>query len=181
MSSKLDQDIDHKQKSHEQFSRVILWSLPRSRSTVLERSIRELKDVDVLHEPHQHIIYQKDGNAKTDPAATFEATRTEIISQAELCIKNARHLFVKEISYLVMGKHSAYIQGGFEHFKHTFLIRHPLKVAHSWQKVMQAVKWPFEPYELSIEESYNMYETVRRTIDPTPLVIDSGDLVQHPR
>ena len=189
MSSKLNQNRQDKS----QFSGVILWSMPRSRSTAFERSIRELKDVSVLHETHQfafyfgperiypHTVYREDGSVRTEPAATFEAARAEIISEAELCRKTGQRLFIKDMPCYLDGNYTAYTQGGFEHFKQTFLIRHPLKVAHSWNKAMQALDWHFEPYELGFEQIYNLYMTLKCTIDPAPLVIDSDDLVLHPR
>ena len=189
MSSKLDPSHQYTHR----FSGVILWSIPRSGSTVFERSIRELKNVNVLHETHQfafyygperiypHIHYREDGSVRMDPSATFEAARAEIISQTEMSLKEGKHLFVKDMAYYLGGNYITYTQGKFEHFKHTFLIRHPLKVVHSWYKAMQAANWNFEAYELGFKDSYNLYETVKGTIDPAPLVIDGDDLFQHPR
>ena len=178
--------------------KVILWSLPRSRSTAFERSIRELENVKVLHEPHrnafycgpdrlyQHTIFHEDGRPWIAPAATFEATRKKITSLVEGGEKDSyQHLFIKDISYYIAGKYDEYVRESFALFKHTFLIRHPLAVALSWYRAIGGYQthgdWPFDPRELGMEESYRMYETVRRTIDPNPLVIDAEDLFSHPQ
>ena len=177
---------------------VILWSLPRSGSTAFERSIRELKKVEVLHEPHQsafysgperlyqHTLYTEDGRPWDVPAATFEATRKKISSLVEKREnEDDQHLFIKDISYYITGKYDEYVRGSFAQCKHTFLIRHPLDVALSWYRAVGGYQmqgdWPFDPREIGMEESYTMYETVKRTIDPDPLVIDAEDLFSHPR
>ena len=189
MASNLEQVHQPKRKC----AGVFLWCIHRSGSTVVERSIRELKDVSVHHQPHQfaffygperiypNTVYRKDGSVRTEPTATFNDAREWIISQADSCLKKGQTLFIKDITFYVGGNYNAYTQGGFEHFKHTFLIRHPLKSTHSWFKTFQDTKPRLLPYWVGLEESYNMYETVRATIDPTPLVIDADDLFQHPR
>ena len=191
MSSKIDGI--HQHKSH--FSGVTMWSIPRSGSTVVERSIRELDDVSVFHEPHQfsfyygperiypHTVYRKDGSAKTEPTATFDAARAEIISEVELCLKSSRHFFFKDMALYVRGNYTMYTQGVFEHFKHTFLICHPMKLIHSRLKYLPAAgsNWPIKPFWMGFKQAYHMYETVSDTIDLTSLVIDHDDMFQHPR
>ena len=174
--------------------RVILWSVPRSGSTVFERSIRELEGVRVLHEPHQYAyfygpdkvypntLYYEDGRARVEPTATFEATRKKIISLAEECGKgDYQYLFIKDQVFHITGKRGEYVQGSFAQFKHTFLIRHPLPLIQSWSKVLADCGWPHDPPEIDYKEVYDMYETVRSTIDPNPLVIDAEDLFSRPR
>ena len=137
--------------------RVILWSSPRSGSTVFERSIRELEGVRVLHEPHQHAycfgpdkvyphtLYYEDGRARVEPTATYEAARKKIISLAEECGNgDYQYLFIKDLAYYITGKHGEYVQGSFARFKHTFLIRHPLTVMKSWHKLLADSHWSYE-------------------------------------
>ena len=179
---------------------VVLWSLPRSGSTAFERAIRELDKVKVLHEPHQnayyigpdrlsrHAVNNEDGQPRFVPAATFEATRKRISSLVEERVNEENeHLFIKDISYYITGKYDEYVRGSFARFKHTFLIRHPLDVALSWYRAIGGYQMegdsslPFDIPEIGMEESYNMYETVKNAIDPDPLVIDAEDLFSHPR
>ena len=175
---------------------VILWCVLRSGSTVFERSIRELEGVKVLYEPHQSAFYYgpdrlyqytryfEDGRARIDPAATYEDARKKIISLAVECGNgDYQHLFIKDASFHITGKYSDYVLGSFAQFKHTFLIRNPLEVALSMHKAMMECKdgRPFDHREMGFEEVYDMYETVRSTIDPNPLIIDAEDLFSHPR
>ena len=173
-------------------SQVILWSVPRGGSTAVERSIRELPGVNVLHEPH-NIAFQfgpeqpypnmhkfKDGTPlRFEPAATYKVTQSHIVSIA--CER--KHLFIKELAFHVAQKYRDYTEGDFAQFKHTFLIRKPLKVVLSLYKALQnsQFQWGFNPAEIGFEELYNMYETVRSSIDPNPLIIDADDLFNQPR
>ena len=60
---------------------------------------------------------------------------------------------------------------------------YPLEVALSMHKAMMECGdgRPFDHREMGFEEVYDMYETVRSTVDPNPLVIDAEDLFSHPR
>ena len=171
-------------------SQVILWSVPRGGSTAFERSIHELPEVNVLHEPHMNAFFfgpekrhpnthkLKDGTPlRFRPAATYKAAQSRIVSLA----RERKHLFIKEISFHVAHKSKDYVEGDFAQFKHTFLIRKPLKVVLSVYKAAQnsQFQWGFIPP--GFEELYNLYETVRDSVDPNPLVIDSDDLFNQPR
>ena len=179
---------------------VLLWTVRRSGSTTFERSIRELDGVTVVHEPHRKAYYfgpdklhphrhhqNEDGSvvpdpydAFHDPTATFEAVRANLISKKKECAMKREHFFVKDIPYFLGGQYTEYMKGGFEEFKHTFLIRHPLRVAHSWYKIMKYGR-PFDCKEFGYEESLALYEAVKSTIDPNPIVIDADDLFAQPR
>ena len=178
---------------------VFLWSVRRSGSTAFERSVRELDGVTVVYEPHEkpyyfgpervhpHTLQKEDGSVVPDPydkthdqTATFEAVRANLISKKNECVLRSEHLFIKSIPYFLGGRYNEYVKGGFEEFKHTFLIRHPLKVAHSWLKIMNSGR-PFECKEFGYDESLALYEIVKRTIDSNPVVIDADDLFSQPR
>ena len=175
--------------------RVILWTVPRAGSTAFERSIRQLDGIRVLHEPHQlafyygperlyqFVHYLEDGTPRQEPGATFEAARSAIVSAADECGEQSRHqhLFVKDIAYYIEGKYSEYVEKEFSQFTHTFLIRHPLKVAYSWYKAVENYHWPFDSRELSFEPLHAFYETVKSKLDPHCVVIDADDLFCHPR
>ena len=187
-------------------SQVILWSVPRGGSTAVERSIRELPEVNVLHEPHMEVYYfgpeqasSSTSSKKTNspeqpypnthkledetplkfrPAATYKAAQSRIVSLA--CER--KHLFIKELAFYVAQKYKDYVEGDFAQFKHTFLIRKPLKVVLSLYKALQnSPKFQFNSAKVGFEEQYNMYETVRSSIDPNPLIIDADDLFNQPR
>ena len=172
-------------------SQVILWSVPRGGSTAFERSIRELPEVNVLHEPHMNAFsfgpeqphpnthkLKDETPLRFRPAATYKATQSRIVSLA----RERKHLFIKELSYQVAHKSKDYVEGDFAQFKHTFLIRKPLKVVLSLYKGLQnSPKFQFDSAMVGFEEQYNLYETVRSSIDPNPLIIDADDLFNQPR
>ena len=169
-------------------SQVFLWSVPRAGSTAVERSILELPEVNVLHEPHNNAFHfgpeqphpsihkLKDGKTQRfEPAATYKAAKSHIVSLA----RERKHVFVKEISYHVAHKAKDYVEGDFAQFKHTFLIREPLKVILSLCKAYQnSPKFQFDSAKVGFEELYNLYETVRSS---NPLIIDADDLFNQPR
>ena len=190
-------------------SQVILWSVPRGGSTAVERSIRELPEVNVLHEPHMKVYYfgpeqassstsasskktnspeqpypnihklEDETSLKFRPAATYKAAQSRIVSLA--CER--KHLFIKEVAFHVAQKYKDYVEGDFAQFKHTFLIRKPLKVVLSLYKALQNSLFQLggKTAEVGFEELYNLYETVRSSIDPNPLIIDADDLFNQPR
>ena len=75
------------------------------------------------------------------------------------------------------------LQGEFAHFKHTFLIRHPMSVALSFQKVMKAhqTRVPFFTETLGFEVLDRAYEVVKSSIDENPIIISAEDLLSQPR
>ena len=82
--------------------KVFLWCAPRCLSTAFERSIRELADVKVIHEPNQHAYYlglekrsDEHTNIVLEPDATFEAARKRITAQYD----GYDAVFVKEMAF----------------------------------------------------------------------------------
>ena len=110
--------------------KVFLWCAPRCLSTEFERSIRELAGVKVIYEPNHRAYYlgpEKRSDAYSnivlEPDATFEAAKKRITAQYD----GFDAVFVKEMAYFIEGHYEDYIAESFTAFKHTFLIRDPLK------------------------------------------------------
>ena len=167
--------------------RVVLWSAPRSMSSVFERSIRELQDVKVIYEPHQKAYYYgPERNFKTDsdyptpseldPAATFQAADEKLLQPYE----GYRAVFIKTHAYFVEGNYKYYTKGRFSHMKHTFLIRNPNKSIPSLIKARKLCDFSNTGDDNGIEQLYNMYKTVQ-LVCPSPVVIDADDLLANPR
>ena len=85
--------------------RILLWSALRCCSSVFERSVRELKTVKVIYEPHQKAFYygperRTDNNIFTisdiDPSATFQAADEALL----LPYKEHQAVFAKNHAYL---------------------------------------------------------------------------------
>lgn len=166
--------------------RVILWSAPRCMSSVFERSIRELKSVKVLYEPHQQAYYRgpervTDSNhpteAELNPTATFQAA-DEMLLQS---YHGYEALFAKNHTYFIEGKYEQYMEGRFARFKHTFLIRHPRKSIPSYMRACKQCSFPAIPDKNGIEQLFDLFKTVQQSIDPNPVVVDADDLLMNPR
>ena len=159
-------------------SRVILWSAPRSLSTVFERSICELENVRVVHEPHRRAFWS--GKENCGSRETFEEARQVMLEEAQL--HGSEHVFFKEMAYYISGRFSDYVGGKFCDFKHSFLIRHPFSTALSLQRVWMVHEETnkfFYSQSLGFEELYNLYEIVR-TVDSNPLIIKAEDIQMNP-
>ena len=160
-------------------SRVILWSAPRSLSTVFERSIFELENVRVVHEPHRRAFWS--GKQNYGSRETFEEARQVMLEEAQL--HRSEHVFFKEMAFFISGRFSDYVGGKFSDFKHSFLIRHPFSTALSLQRIWMVYEETnkfFYSQSLGFEELYNLYEIVK-TVDPNPLIINAEDIQMNPR
>ena len=164
-------------------AQVFLWTTPRSLSTAMERSIRQLDTVEVLYEPHSSALHYQDGSLRPHPTAHFQSTRERILLLARKLRATNSHLFIREMAYRCFPE--PYVTGEFTKFKHTFLIRHPVAVGTSLQKVWSVydedhAQTPFHTPTIGFEELWRMYEAVS-TIDPYPLIITADDLLSYPR
>ena len=166
-------------------SRVFLWSALRCLSSVFERSIRELKGVKVIHEPHQVAYYygpeRKIVNnnltaSEIFPSATFQAADEVLLEP----YAEYQAVFSKNHAYFIAENYKNYTVGGFSSWKHTFLIRNPYKSVPSLYKARHESGFTGFPETGYFKELYEMYETVR-LVHPNPVVIDADDLLSDPR
>ena len=169
-------------------TRIFLWTSSRSLSTVFVRSVKELPRVKIIFEPHLNIFYRGPGkrSVDSDPRKNllndtrefdlqFEAVNEKLLEPA---YDKFDAVFIKNMAFFVEGRYEDYIQGQFANFKHTFLIRHPRKVAISKYKVCQEGGFLFS-YP-GIHQLYELYRVVQQ-IDPDPLVLDADDLLENPK
>ena len=162
---------------------VILWTSHRCAGTAFERSIRELESVKGLHEPNCLAFFCEDGKLRDDPDSVYEAKVKYIISQMQQCASAGyKYLFIKDLAYYLGGRYNHYIQGEFANFKHTFMIRDPVAVAHSIQGlVVQNGVTPYFTDTLGFQELCNMYEIVKDANSTRPVVISAEDVFNNPR
>ncbi len=94
---------------------------------------------------------------------------------------------MKEISAAITTRFHAIPRG----YKHSFLIRHPLKVLPSWKKACyNKALGPYEEQKLKdveipatgyfFNESYDLYQHIRENYDSYPIIIDADDLLTNP-
>ena len=104
------------------------------------------------------------------------------------------------MGYSVSGDTLPYLPRG---YKHTFLIRNPLRFIYSWREIMSTVLESAgllesgviqnkRAYDLErddryflpgcfMKELYDLWTYVRETLDCNPLVIDADDLLRKPK
>ena len=167
--------------------RVFLWSAARSLSTAFERSIRELKSVKVFNEPHLQAYYYGPDRKKEsthnptqselDDSATFEAVDSALLGDYD----KHEAVFVKDMAHYVEERYDNYVTGGFSHFKHTFLIRHPLKSIPSQIRASKKCGLTSPLDDNGVKELYDLFKIVQEKLDPHPIVIDADDLLANPK
>ena len=167
--------------------RVVLWSAQRCLSSVFERSIRELKAVKVIYEPHQQAYYcgperKTDTNHPTSSEINVAATHTFDAADDRLLqsFEGYEAVFCKNHAYFIEGNYKRYIEGRFESHRHTFLIRNPHKSIPSLVRARKTCGFPLHPHSNGIEQLYDLFKTVQ-VVDSNPLVIDADYLLMNPK
>ena len=114
-----------------------------------------------------------------------------------------RVIFLKDSSYSVDGFYD-FLPDKIYGYRHSFLIRHPIRVFTSWRKVMFSlhrqlltplgsetksiedfhmiddVPAAFTPRGLFFEELYDLWSHVKKNYDSNPVVLDADDLLGSP-
>ncbi|XP_038052143.1 branched-chain-amino-acid aminotransferase-like protein 1 [Patiria miniata] len=118
-------------------------------------------------------------------------TYQRIKEQLEEAHPEKRFIFAKDIAFAITG-HPEFIPRG---YRHLFLIRHPLKVFVSIKKVLMQIVKDVSPEELRIDElppnflpkgfgykeTFELFEHIKKEIDPEAMIVDSDDLLQDPK
>ena len=150
-------------------AKVALWGIARSLSTAFERSVRELEDVKVFHEPYQATCRNQSG---ADIASRVAYTLVgDTAHQA---------VFFKDLCLHVTDYLDILSEGPLAEFKHTFLIRHPAKALSSHHKGNETAQTQFSAKLASLHPLYTLYNFVQQKLDPCPVVVDADDLLCDP-
>ena len=162
-------------------TQVFLWTAPRCVSTAFERSIRELNDVKVLHEPLDAAFYRGPERISKElplvETATFDSARSLMVKDYE----GYEAVFCKSLCYQTRGQYENYIQDKFAKFKHTFLIRNPKKAIPSLYKACSESGYNCNDEELhGFSAMHELYSLVQQRRHPSPVVIDADDLLSDP-
>ena len=156
---------------------IALWAVPRSTSTAFEWMMRQRGDLDCLHEPFGEAWYQgeaplwpryKPGD-KTTPGLTLQSAWQDIQRRAQ-----KMPVFIKDFPHYI---HHIWDAQFLAHFTHAFLIRDPAKTLTSIYD-----KWPdFDEREVGFPEQRALFDLLTALNGKPPPVIDSDDLLEHPR
>ena len=168
--------------------RVILWSAPRCVSTAFERSITNLKNTKTFNEPYAEPFYF--GPERQSERYNMEAIRPQVTYRSVSDLLQKEYdgvdlVFVKEMVKYVYNKFDIFLEERFKNFKHTFIIRNPKRAVFSLYKAMTNPKltgWDsFDPVQAGFKQMYEFFQFVRSHLDPSPVVVDSDDLVDNPQ
>ena len=163
-------------------TRVILWTSPRSLSNAFERSIRELSEVKVLHEPHMRASLmgpERILNAYNDIMLpdTYNSADETLLARYE----DYSAIFAKDMArYIPRERFLTYIEGRFETFKHTFLIRTPQKTALSMWRVCSEDNLPYCNSDFNmLSELHELFQLLQSR-GKVSAVVDADDLQKDP-
>ncbi|XP_071477857.1 uncharacterized protein [Diadema antillarum] len=205
-------------------SRTFLWCVPRSISSALTKCLTATKDLEVWFEPfffcfvarldakkrlgvdlprsyhgNEDVFQEVADLLKSFSHCTFKPDHLAYESVKErLEGTQGDHVFVKDMGF-AMGKNDlACIPSD---YKHTFLIRHPLRVLKSNRKAMfdqfsqlgmlegdAADEQTFDlerddPYMtpgLLFKDLYDVWNHVRENFDEDPIIMDADDILSNP-
>lgn len=150
---------------------IVLWAVPRSRSTAFLRIMLERGDLEVAHEPFSYL--QRDGH--------FELAGRRVTSAIELLDvmfevnANERRVFAKDTSDY---KYAPLLEDKrlFSDVINVFMIREPRGAISSHYAMNPDATLD----EYGFEYLHDIFDAVRSATGEVPLVIDGDDLVADP-
>lgn len=164
-------------------SRVILWTAPRSISTAFERSVRELKNGQIFHEPFSQACYLGPDRpwATRDYDPDMEKTFENAWNKLTADYPGKSFVFAKDMAYCATDHFEELTSDENSDLKHTFLIRDPAKAIPSMYKAsLVADNWgSFNQNEVGFKELYDLYRLVKE-IDDDVIIVDADDLLAKP-
>ncbi|XP_038044265.1 branched-chain-amino-acid aminotransferase-like protein 2 isoform X2 [Patiria miniata] len=168
--------------------RVMLWCVPRSVSTAFLKCIDGLDcRAEIFHEPYSVAYYfGPERRAPPGPQIPEEGqyTYSWVRKQLEADYIGSEVIFCKDMAFAVDGRYDSIPDG----FKHTFLIRKPVKALMSYHKVVNS--YPGYDGEVSVKnglpkgyafkEAYDLYNHICATCREKPIIVDADDLCRSP-
>ncbi|XP_022087740.1 branched-chain-amino-acid aminotransferase-like protein 2 [Acanthaster planci] len=168
--------------------RVMLWCVPRSVSTAFLKCIDGMdRPAEIFHEPYS-VAYYFGPERRAPPGPPIPEERQYTYSwvrkQLEADYIGREVIFCKDMAFAVDGRYDAIPDG----FKHTFLIRKPVKAFKSFHKVVNG--YPGQTGEVSVKnglprsyafkESYDLYNHICANYREKPIIVDADDLCRSP-
>lgn len=150
---------------------LMLWSVPRGRSTAFYRMMIERGDFTGVHEPFSNVAAFGNGDISGRPAATGPEVIAGLRSLAA-----TRQVFVKDTTDRRHPEALADRRFLTEDAQHTFLIRHPRETIRSFLAIRRNPRI----HEIGFEAQYEVYARVRSLTGREPVVVDAGDLMKRP-
>ena len=157
----------------------ILITHPRATATAFEQVMRTFSKMTVLHSPFlDPYLFKKYGpghpltQGLSDSNATFEDVRKRVFQLAE-----DSPVFFKESGYLFID----YLKSCPDFYQHqnvkiAFLVRDPAKSILSFYRRMPTV----DNSIIGHQQLWDLFELFKKELKPTPLVLDSDELLKNP-
>jgi Sulfotransferase domain len=148
--------------------RLMLWSVPRSRSTAFFRMMAERGDFIVVHEPFSYLVMY----GHTDVGGTQVRSERDLV-RALLDLPG--QVFAKEstgVRYPEVLATPEFL----DRWTHTFLIRDPRETIPSYLTLEPGTRIRNIGFELMHE----LYTVVAEHTGRQPVVVDAADLVRDP-
>ncbi len=149
--------------------RLMLWSVPRSRSTAFFRMMAERGDFTVVHEPFSYLVMY----GHTDVRGTRAGSEPELV---EALLGLNGQVFAKEttgVRYPAVLSTPEFLDG----WTHTFLIRDPRETIPSYLKLEPDARTE----SIGFGFLHEIYTAVAERTGRQPVVIDAADLVRDPK
>ncbi|MFG6202006.1 sulfotransferase family protein [Nonomuraea sp. JJY05] len=150
---------------------ILLWAVPRSRSTAFLRIMLERGDLEVVHEPFSYL--QVDGHFElADRRVTSAVGLLDVILEVNA---GGRRVFAKDTSDYT---YTPLLQDErlYSDVINTFMIREPRGAISSHYAMNPEATLD----EYGFEYLHAIFEAVRSATGEVPLVIDGDDLVADP-
>jgi hypothetical protein len=150
---------------------IVLWAVPRSRSTAFLRIMLERGDLEVAHEPFSYLQmdghFELAGRRVTSPAGLLD-TMLEVTA-------DERRVFAKDTSDY---EYTPLLEDErlFSDVINTFMIREPRAAISSHYEMNPKATLD----EYGFESLHAIFDAVRSATGEVPLVIDGDDLVADP-
>jgi hypothetical protein len=150
---------------------IVLWAVPRSRSTAFLRIMLERGDLEVAHEPFSYL--QSDGHLEF--AGRHVTSTIELLDVMLDVNANERRVFAKDTSDY---KYTSLLEDKrlFSEVTNTFMIREPRGAISSHYAMNPEATLD----EYGFEYLHAIFDAVRSATGEVPLVIDGDDLVASP-
>lgn len=171
--------------------RIFLWSVPRSRSTAFERSIRNLDSAEVFHEPFYNAYHygpermtMRFLSRPPIASATYKAVEERLLMNSP----DTKVVFAKNHSFYITGRVEDLFEPGYLNFTHSFIIRNPEYTIPSMYKAAEMSNHTWDEKNLDLfcraeagfVESYELYHLLKKNLGRNPIVIDSDDMLHDP-
>lgn len=165
-------------------TKIFMWTTARCLSTVIERPFLQKSNIKVVHEPFSNAYYfgpEKTSNRYDHEDKWKNETYQNISNKLQQKYDGYDTVFIKDMAYNIKKQYNLISNG----FVHTFLIRNPLKVGQSLNKLISTSNDPhisfFDPIEMSFDAIYDLYKYVTDVLKQPSIIIDADDVLNNPQ